>query len=91
MTLALALLGSTGSIGRSTIEVVRHHPERLRVATLAAFGSDLDRLGQAAGIGPHAGLDRALGEQAVVGDRSEGEKHEQLNHRVVPLKVCLGS
>jgi len=44
MTLALALLGSTGSIGRSTIEVVRHHPERLRVATLAAFGSDLDRL-----------------------------------------------
>ncbi|MCZ6726780.1 MAG: 1-deoxy-D-xylulose-5-phosphate reductoisomerase [Acidobacteria bacterium] len=44
MTLALALLGSTGSIGRSTIEVVRHHPERLRVATLAAFGRDLDRL-----------------------------------------------
>lgn len=40
MTLALALLGSTGSIGRSTIEVVRHHPDRLRVATLAAYGSD---------------------------------------------------
>lgn len=44
MRLALALLGSTGSIGRSTLEVVRHHPERLRVATLAARGSDLDRL-----------------------------------------------
>lgn len=44
MTLALALLGSTGSIGRSTLEVVRHHPDRLRVATLAARGSDLESL-----------------------------------------------
>jgi 1-deoxy-D-xylulose-5-phosphate reductoisomerase len=42
--LSLALLGSTGSIGRSTLEVVRHHPERLRVATLAAAGSNLDAL-----------------------------------------------
>jgi len=48
MTLALALLGSTGSIGKSTLEVVRHHPDRLRVATLAARGSDLEALvGQA--------------------------------------------
>ena len=44
MTLALALLGSTGSIGGSTLEVVRHHPDRLRVATLAARGSDLTAL-----------------------------------------------
>lgn len=44
MTLALALLGSTGSIGHSTLEVVRHHPDRLRIATLAARGSDLDAL-----------------------------------------------
>ena len=44
MTLALALLGSTGSIGRSTLEVVRQHPGRLRVATLAARGSDLDAI-----------------------------------------------
>lgn len=40
MSLAIALLGATGSIGRSAVEVVRHHPERLRVATLAARGSD---------------------------------------------------
>ena len=32
----LALLGSTGSIGTSTLEVVRSHPERLSVAALAA-------------------------------------------------------
>lgn len=46
MTISLALLGSTGSIGKSTLEVVQEHPERLRVATLAAYGSDLDALEQ---------------------------------------------
>lgn len=40
----LAVLGSTGSIGRSTLEVVRHHPDRLEVCALAAFGRDLDLL-----------------------------------------------
>jgi len=44
MTLSLALLGSTGSIGHSTLEVVRHHPERLSISTLAARGSDVDAL-----------------------------------------------
>ena len=40
----LALLGSTGSIGTSALDVIRHHPERLEVVTLAAHGSDLERL-----------------------------------------------
>jgi 1-deoxy-D-xylulose-5-phosphate reductoisomerase len=39
----LALLGSTGSIGTSTLDVVRHHPDRLEVTALAA-GRNLDRL-----------------------------------------------
>ncbi|QQR74942.1 MAG: 1-deoxy-D-xylulose-5-phosphate reductoisomerase [Holophagales bacterium] len=34
----LALLGATGSIGASALEVVRHHPDRLEVVTLAAHG-----------------------------------------------------
>jgi 1-deoxy-D-xylulose-5-phosphate reductoisomerase len=34
--LGIAVLGSTGSIGRQTIEVVSMHPERLRVQALAA-------------------------------------------------------
>ena len=38
MTQRLALLGATGSIGESTVEVVRHHPDRLSIATLAAHG-----------------------------------------------------
>ena len=32
----LAILGSTGSIGRSTVSVLRSHPESFRVAALAA-------------------------------------------------------
>ncbi len=40
----LAILGSTGSVGSSALEVVRHHPERLAVATLAAYGSNVDLL-----------------------------------------------
>ncbi len=35
----LAILGSTGSIGRSTLSVVAMHPDRFRVAVLAARGS----------------------------------------------------
>ena len=42
---ALAILGSTGSIGRSTLDVVAAHPERLRVAALAA-GGNAERLAE---------------------------------------------
>lgn len=34
----LALLGATGSIGASALEVVRYHPDRLAVVALAAHG-----------------------------------------------------
>jgi 1-deoxy-D-xylulose-5-phosphate reductoisomerase len=37
--LGLAILGSTGSIGRSTLSVVALHPERFRVVVLAAHSS----------------------------------------------------
>ena len=40
---AVALLGSTGSIGQSTLRVVARHPDRFRVLGLAAFRS-ADRL-----------------------------------------------
>ncbi len=33
----IVILGSTGSIGRQTLEVAREHPERLRVVGLAAW------------------------------------------------------
>ncbi|MDB6084100.1 MAG: dxr [Gammaproteobacteria bacterium] len=36
---SIAILGSTGSIGRSTLAVVGLHPDRFRVAMLGAYGS----------------------------------------------------
>ena len=36
----LAILGSTGSIGRSTLSVVESNPERFAVASLAAGGNE---------------------------------------------------
>lgn len=39
----ISVLGSTGSIGTQTLDVVRDHPEDVRVAALAVFGS-IDRL-----------------------------------------------
>jgi 1-deoxy-D-xylulose-5-phosphate reductoisomerase len=39
----LAILGSTGSIGQSTLDVVRAHPDRLEVVGLAA-GTNAERL-----------------------------------------------
>ena len=78
--LALVLLGSTGSIGRSTVEVVRHHPERLRVATLAAFGSDLDALeAQARELRP---------ELVAVHDR---ERARELARRLPGLEIAGGA
>jgi 1-deoxy-D-xylulose-5-phosphate reductoisomerase len=41
----IAILGSTGSIGRSALAVVDAHPDRLRVVGLAA-GENADRLGE---------------------------------------------
>jgi 1-deoxy-D-xylulose-5-phosphate reductoisomerase len=35
----IAILGSTGSIGRSTLSVIGLHPDRFRASVLAAYGS----------------------------------------------------
>lgn len=40
----VALLGSTGSVGTSALEVVRHHPDKLEIVGLAAFGRNIERL-----------------------------------------------
>ncbi|MBX6342639.1 MAG: 1-deoxy-D-xylulose-5-phosphate reductoisomerase, partial [Thermomicrobiaceae bacterium] len=43
MTLRLAILGSTGSIGRQTLSIVEEHPDRFEVVALAA-GKNVDLL-----------------------------------------------
>lgn len=45
---SVVLLGSTGSIGTQAIEVVRAHPERLRVVGLAAGGGNIGLLAEQA-------------------------------------------
>ena len=45
---ALAILGSTGSIGRQTLQVVESLPERFRVVALAAGGNLEELAGQIA-------------------------------------------
>ncbi|MCV2488983.1 1-deoxy-D-xylulose-5-phosphate reductoisomerase [Geodermatophilus sp. YIM 151500] len=44
----VTVLGSTGSIGRQAIEVVRQNPDRLRVTGLAAGGGDVALLAEQA-------------------------------------------
>ncbi|RMH11542.1 MAG: 1-deoxy-D-xylulose-5-phosphate reductoisomerase [Gemmatimonadetes bacterium] len=50
----LAILGSTGSIGRSTLEVVRRHPGRFEVVALAARRSAAALAEQAHTFSPRA-------------------------------------
>lgn len=45
MTRRIAILGSTGSIGVNTLDVIRAHPERFKVAALTA-GKQIDRLAE---------------------------------------------
>jgi 1-deoxy-D-xylulose-5-phosphate reductoisomerase len=44
----VAVLGSTGSIGTQTVDVVRHSPDRFRVIAVAAGGSDVGLLARQA-------------------------------------------
>jgi 1-deoxy-D-xylulose-5-phosphate reductoisomerase len=50
--IGIAILGSTGSIGRQTLEVVDRFPERLRVVALAASSNADAVLDQAERYGP---------------------------------------
>ena len=46
MTTPVTILGSTGSVGISTLDVVAHHPERFTVRGLSAFSNVEAMLGQ---------------------------------------------
>ena len=54
MTKSIAILGSTGSIGTQTLDVVRQHPDRFRVFMLSANSSAEKLVEQALAFGvPH--------------------------------------
>lgn len=74
----ISILGSTGSIGTSTLSVIRHLPERLRVTALAA-NSNIDLLeSQAREFSP---------EIIAVYDK---EKARELQRRLPGMKVLGG-
>jgi 1-deoxy-D-xylulose-5-phosphate reductoisomerase len=58
----IAILGSTGSIGRQSIEVVRSHPDRFEIVALVANSSAAELRAQGADLGVS---DLGLGEDAA--------------------------
>jgi len=74
--LGVALLGSTGSIGRQTVDVLEAHADRFRVVALAAGSNGAELASQAARLRPaavaiadeHAALDLPAGTERVGGE-----------------------
>ena len=67
--IGVAVLGSTGSIGESTLDVLARHPDRFRVVALAAQQQRGEA--RAAGHSVAAGLRRARGRDARCGELKE--------------------
>ncbi|NNF03310.1 MAG: 1-deoxy-D-xylulose-5-phosphate reductoisomerase [Rhodothermales bacterium] len=74
----VAILGSTGSIGTQTLDIVRMHPERFRVVALSAH-SNVELLARQArefrpdcvAIGDHARRDELAGQLADFGVKTD--------------------
>ena len=81
----LAILGSTGSIGQSALDVVRAHPDKLKVVGLAA-GSNAERLREQAG-----GVRRAR--SPALGVRTTGSEGliAVATHPDVDIVICASS
>ncbi len=83
--ITLAVLGSTGSIGRSTLEVVERHPGRFRVVALAANRSLEALADQVRRFGP----DTAVVAQTSVLEEAEGlPAAEWVGGRDAVLDLC---
>jgi len=65
----LTVLGATGSIGRSTLDVVQRHPERYRVFALTANGSTDDLLELCARHRPRYAVLSGQDEHSALGRR----------------------
>ena len=97
----IAILGSTGSIGRSALAVVEAHPTRLRVAALAAgdnaalLARQIEQYHPAvAAIATAAGLDRltsALGSSETAITAGPGGLVEVATHPDVDIVICASA
>ena len=97
----IAILGSTGSIGRSALAVVDAHPTRLRVAALAAgdnasllaaqierYRPDLAAIASAAGLGR---LTAALGSSTTTVASGPHALVEVATHPDVDVVICASA
>ncbi len=81
MTKRIAILGSTGSIGRQTLEVIEQHPDSFEVEVLVARDSVAELIKQARKFQPNA---------IVIGNKKR--YHEVKNALASePIKVYAGS
>jgi 1-deoxy-D-xylulose-5-phosphate reductoisomerase len=78
----LTILGSTGSIGESTLDVVARHPDRFEVVALAARANDEKLAAQCERFAPR---------YAAMADEDAAERlRERLRSRAVPTEVLAG-
>ena len=77
----IAILGSTGSIGKQTLEVVKQHPDNFEVEVLTALNSSDELISQAKEFLPDA---------VVIGNE---EKYEAVKEALAdePVKVYAGN
>ena len=79
----ISILGATGSIGVSTLDVLRAHPDKYRVVALTA-NRDVERL--------FAQCQEFLPDYAVMADESSAEKlAEQVTAQGLKVKVLAGT
>lgn len=78
----VTILGSTGSIGRNTLDVIERNPEKFRVVALTAAGNDKLLLSQCLQFKP---------EVAVLLDADAAERlRTALQQHGSPTQVCCG-
>ncbi len=77
----LAILGSTGSIGRNTLEIVRQFPDRFDVVSLGA-GRNIELLKQQ--------INEFQPEAVSVIDSETAEELKKLVHRPTDIEICYG-
>ncbi len=78
----VAILGSTGSIGRSTLEVIALHPERFRVVALGARRSWREAVEQACRFRPEVVV--------LIDPQAAGEARAALAALGLPIRVECG-
>ncbi len=78
----VSVLGSTGSIGRSTLDVIRRHPQRYRVAALAANRDVEGMLAQCREFRPQL--------VAMADEESAGRLESELRREGLAVEVAAG-